>query len=359
MTARKPVLLVALAALGTAALGGLLRLPVALPLGETGGRWAALHGPLMICGFLGTVIALERAVGLPYRWPYLAPAISMMAAAHLIAGGGPVVGSALFSLASALFVAVTIRITSLRPEPFTVLLMLGAFGWLSGNVAWLAGRSIPQVLPLWMVFPALTIVGERLDLARFQRPNAAALPLLGLAVGVFLAGSLTALGRFEAGQWIQGAGLLALAVWLGWFDLAWRTVRQPGLPRFMSVCLLSGFGWLAVAGIGLLGWAPLTSGLAFDATMHAFFVGFVFSMIFGHAPVIFPAVLGKGMIFHPLFYLHFGLLHLGLVIRVVGDAFGSIAARQFGGTLNAVALAVFLLNTLVAVGFQRRPRRAD
>ncbi|MGH3422548.1 MAG: hypothetical protein ACRDOD_23490, partial [Streptosporangiaceae bacterium] len=32
------------------------------------------HGPLMVLGFLGTLIALERAVALGPAWAYLAPA---------------------------------------------------------------------------------------------------------------------------------------------------------------------------------------------------------------------------------------------------------------------------------------------
>ena len=35
-------------------------------------RLAALHGPLMVLGFLGTVISLERAVALRTTWSLLA-----------------------------------------------------------------------------------------------------------------------------------------------------------------------------------------------------------------------------------------------------------------------------------------------
>ena len=34
-------------------------------------EWISLHGPLMVGGFLGTLIALERAVGLEKKWGYL------------------------------------------------------------------------------------------------------------------------------------------------------------------------------------------------------------------------------------------------------------------------------------------------
>src|SRR5574337_209294 len=37
---------------------------------------ALAHGPLMISGFLGTLIALERAVALKQKWMYLPPLLA-------------------------------------------------------------------------------------------------------------------------------------------------------------------------------------------------------------------------------------------------------------------------------------------
>src|SRR3989304_1178957 len=58
-----------LAALG----GGLIRLGWPLPLVPT---LPPNHGPLLVTGFLGTLIGLERAVALKRRWPYGAPLLS-------------------------------------------------------------------------------------------------------------------------------------------------------------------------------------------------------------------------------------------------------------------------------------------
>jgi hypothetical protein len=50
------------------------------------------HGPLMIAGFLGTVIGIERAVALQalagarYRWTFLGPGLTGLGAMLLIAG---------------------------------------------------------------------------------------------------------------------------------------------------------------------------------------------------------------------------------------------------------------------------------
>jgi hypothetical protein len=77
-------------------------------------------------------------------------------------------------------------------------------------------------------------------------------------------------------------------------------------------------------------------------------------MIFGHAPLIFPAVLGRPMAYWPAFYLPLIALHLSLALRVVGDLGGSFLLRQWGGLLNGVTLLLFLANTAAALALGRR-----
>jgi hypothetical protein len=312
----------------------------------------------LVCGFLGTVISLERAVGLPDRWPYLAPALIGAAGAHIVTGGPLFWGVLQLVVGSALFFVVTLRVIHLRRELFSVTMSLGALCWLVGNGLWLAHWPLPQIVPWWLAFLGLTLIGERIDLSRFQKFEPAAQPLFYVAAGAFLLGVLLTLVSALHGQRVLGVGLVALAAWLARFDLARRTVREPGLARFMALSLLSGFVWLAVAGALFLGWAPQSAGLGYDAAVHAFFLGFVGSMIFGHAPIIFPSVLGLTSVWRPRFYLHLGLLHASLLVRVSGDLLESVPVRQWGGILNAVALVGFLVNTGSALVGQLRTRRA-
>lgn len=96
------------------------------------------------------------------------------------------------------------------------------------------------------------------------------------------------------------------------------------------------------------------SGFHYDAALHAFFLGFVMSMIFAHAPVIFPSVAGIKIPFSNRFYLHLFLLHLGLVVRIGADATGSESGRKWGGLLNVIAILLFLFNTaLSAIGARK------
>jgi hypothetical protein len=64
----------------------------------------------------------------------------------------------------------------------------------------------------------------------------------------------------------------------------------------MAVCLIAGYVWLAVGGILWLLFAQLFgAGPRYDAMLHSIFLGFVFSMIFAHAPIILPTITGLSL----------------------------------------------------------------
>jgi len=127
-------------------------------------------------------------------------------------------------------------------------------------------------------------------------------------------------------------------------------VRGRGLTRFIAVCLLSGYVWLAIGSAVILAARGLVPGTAsYDAALHAIALGFVFSMVFGHAPIIFPAVLRVAVPYHPTFYLPLALLHGSLALRLAGDAAGQLDWIRVGGLLNALALAAFIVGTVTAV----------
>ena len=114
--------------------------------------------------------------------------------------------------------------------------------------------------------------------------------------------------------------MVVLAGWLLRYDIARRTIRHTGLTRFIAVCLLSGYGWLGVGGALTWSFAGIMAGPYYDAMLHTVFVGFVFAMIFGHAPIIVPAILGRTPSpYHPALYGPLALLHASLLLRVTGD----------------------------------------
>ncbi|MCL2636476.1 MAG: hypothetical protein FWD50_07635, partial [Betaproteobacteria bacterium] len=154
----------------------------------------------------------------------------------------------------------------------------------------------------------------------------------------------------EAGSRLLAAAFLALAAWLLRYDIARRTVRQGSLTRFVAVCLLAGYVWLAGGALLGLGGAFLPGHGGRDAALHAIFLGFVFSMVIGHAPIIFPAVMRVRILYHPFFYLPLAALHLTLALRLAGSFGAGSGWQQIGATLNALSLALFILTILVSIG---------
>lgn len=305
------------------------------------------HGPLMIGGFLGTLIGLERAVALGRRWAYLAPALTALGGAGLVVGIAGLAGPLLIFLGSIVLVAVFCVIVRRQRAMFTLTMAGGAFAWAAGNALWLAGIPIPEMVQWWMAFLILTIVGERLELTRFLAPTANRTKFFAVTVAMYAAGLLATSFNTPASRWLLGSGMVAMAAWLARYDIARITIRQSGLPRFSAACLLTGYGWLAAGGVLAMfsGNWPANAELAYDAMLHTVFLGFVFSMIFAHAPIILPAVTRFRLPFRPMFYAPFLLLELSLVWRISGDCLDSAGAYRWGGLFNVVAILLFLAIT--------------
>ncbi|MBI5711596.1 MAG: hypothetical protein HZC42_15025 [Candidatus Eisenbacteria bacterium] len=357
---RSPVLLLVPGALALLAglWSGLARLGWDLPpLAVAPG----LHGPLMIGGFLGTVIGLERAVALTAmtrrRWAYVVPASCGLGGLALLFGALSS-GRVLIALGSAGLAVVFAVVVRTRPDRAHVVMGLGALAWLAGNLLWFAGAPLAHAAAWWVGFLVLTIAGERLELARLVVQAPGPQRSFTIVVAVLLAGLALSLVAFAPGLRVAGAGAVALGLWLLRHDLARRTIRARGVTRYIAACLLPGYAWLVFAGALWLAFpARFDAGPLYDAMLHAVLVGFVFSMIFGHAPIILPALTGAQVAFHPRFYGHVALLHAGLIVRIAGDLAGAATLRQWGGLANVAAILMFLASTLAAVASARRRGR--
>ena len=347
ITRRLPLLILAISALLLALWAGLLRL---------GWLWPILlaplpmaHGPLMVGGFLGTVIGLERAVALELRWAYAAPLFTGIGALLLVIGAWSWLGPLLITLGSLMLLLIMVQIMRLHVTLHTGVIVGGALCWLVGNLLWLTGQSVPSVFVWWIGFPLLTVAGERLELGRFLQLSARIISAFVVCVGVFLAGAAAATVSYGLGVRIAGVGMMLLAVWLLRYDIASRRIKVGGQARYIAFSLLSGYVWLAVGGLLAIRYGGLTAGPMYDAMLHAIFLGFVFTMIFAHAPIIFPAVLRRSFLYTPRLYSHLILLHITLVLRVAGDLFLWTPGRMWDGLLNAVVLLLFLGNTLTSL----------
>lgn len=301
---------------------------------------AAQHGPLMALGFLGTLISLERAVALARPWGYAAPALSALGALA-VASGLDQPGRVLLTASGGWLAAVLLVLLRRRPGRETAVQLAGAAAWYVGGMVWLRGGEVLDLVPWLAAFLVLTIIGERLELARVVLATRGVNTAVLVFTALVAAGAVLTLAVPEAGWRLEGAALLALAVWLAVHDVARRTVRSRGLPRYTAVCLLVGYAWLAAAATLWIVHGVPPDGGGGDAALHALFLGFAVSMVFGHAPVILPAVLRVPLPYHPVLYGPLTLLHSALTVRVLGDLAGAAGVRVAGAALSGAALLVF------------------
>ena len=304
-------------------------------------RLPAVHGVLMVLGFVGTLIGLERAVALARPAGYLAALLLGTGGLLLVSPAPPAAGRVALVLGTAALTALYVPLWRRQRDDSVLVQALGAVLALGAAVLWLGDVPVPLLLPWLAGFLVLTIGGERLELARLAMGPSAGRDLVLLATAVLV--SVTASLLFPAvGGPLLGLSVLALGGWLAWHDVARRTIRARGLTRFMAASMLAGYFWLAVAGTTWLLGGTVTEGAGYDAVVHAVFIGFTLSMVMAHAPVILPAVLRRPLPYHPALWAPLVLLHASLALRLwAGDALGVPPAWQVGGFLNVTALLLF------------------
>lgn len=323
-------------------------------------RWAAVHGPLMVLAFVGTVVALERAVALRSRWGYSSPALLGAGGLLLLSPAAPAVGRVALLAGTLALLGVSAGLWRRAAALPLAVQQLGAVCGTMAAALWVADAAVPFLAPWLVGFLVLTVLGERLELGAVGRavagPGGVGTDRLATVLAAaYVVAASAALAVPGPGYVVLGAVLLALVATVARDDVARRTVRASGQTRFMAVAMLAGYAWLLVAGGVWLVAGPAWQGPAYDAVLHAVFLGFVLSMVMAHAPVILPAVVRRPLPYRPAFYGPLVLLHASLVVRVlVGDAWGVPEAVLVGGVLNVVALLAFV--ALAAAGVVAGPR---
>lgn len=327
--------------------GGLVRAGVFAP-GVSTSAWlrhAVIgHAALMICGVFGTVIAAERAVASRLRLAFLAPLAS--AAGSIVLLSGQFTGGAwLICAAAAVFLFASLVLVRRQFAAHTLLLAVGSLCWLVGSFRFTTASDSVATIGWWFAFLILTIAAERLEMTRLMPQRVVARACLLAVLAALLAGAFATEWAPSSGGLLFGAALSLLALWLCAFDIARRTVLAHGLSRYMALCLICGYVWLFVAG---LAWGAMAVGWpARDIALHAIGLGFIFSMVMGHAPIILPAVARITLHFAGYFYLPLVALHFSLLLRLAAGPYDD-RLHTMGVTLNAFAIGLFALTIAIS-----------
>ena len=333
--------------------GALLLLGVWSPVMST--RLSKWHGPLMVLGFVGTVICLEHAVALGHRLAFLVPAVSGLGVIVLLAPlpfDSARAGLALLTLAQLGLPTIYVPVWRRSHDDAVVIQGAGAFCAAGAAALLTTGAHVSQIVGWLACYMILTICGERLELSRLTMARNRALSALCLAV---VAALLVSVVSPAIGWRVLGVVLIGLAVWLCRHDVARGGLRRGGQAAYIGTLLMVGYLWLATAGIVCTVQGPPISRSGYDAVVHSLFLGFTMGMILGHAPIILPAVLQVRLEWTTWFWLPAFLLEASLLVRIgIGDGLDRSAAVQAGGTVNVLSLLTLV--AVIATHIQPRTR---
>jgi hypothetical protein len=333
-------LLLAFANLMVGMLAGLGRLGWSVPVPEA----YAHHGAIMVGGFLGSLIALEKVIPLKKPLFFIGPLLSAASIVVFIAG---YFHAAVIMLIGAGVVFMLVYSLYLRQQytSYLVVAFVGAACWTVGNVLLLWKKFYPMAFPWWMAFLLFTIVSERLELAKFLPVTQQAKRLLLALLAFFVVGIL--MPFHSAGTYVSGMALVCISLWLLRYDVIRITLQKQGLVRFTATALLIGYFCLLLQGIFLM--TLNNASLGYDITVHTFFIGFVFSMIFAHGPIILPGVLGLAVKpYHPLFYVPLAGLIFSLAMRIAANVtLIDFSWRAISGWIGAGSILLYFLMMLV------------
>jgi hypothetical protein len=347
----RPFAALAVAALLAGLWGGLARIGWSIPVADA---LVLRHGGVMVVGFVGTVISVERAIAFGGAPTLLAPAASALAGLALLTGAPVEVAVALATIAALAYTATVGVLWRRQPQSGSLLILLGGVCLVAAALAWALSGASPRVVPWWIAYLVCTVAGERLEMTRFQRIGRLNAAVGVLAYALLLAAPLIGAVDVRSGAIALGIALIAVAGWSVLRDPARRTIASPGLARFSAVGVLTAYGWLVVTGVLLLLGSALPGTLEYDAAVHAFFTGFVFSAIIAHEPIIAEAVSGLRFAFSNAMYAPLVLLGAGTAMRIASDAAMLLDRRRDAGLLQA--LAIVLLMLLSARAFLRGRR---
>ncbi len=318
-------------------LAGLYRIGWDIPVSTLSGA----HGLIMAGGFLGTVICFEKTFPTGKLYYLIFPATSGISIIFLI------VGNMEAALWLQLFASLGLVISYFwwirqTREPFYRIMMMGALGWVVATAGLIGGRSIILMVPWWMMFILFTIIGERIELSRFLPTKKYVTGIIYLSLFTYAAGLFF---RDDYGVYVSAAALIVIPVILLKFDIIKVTITKSGQYKYIAILLLTGYIWMLLTGVFMFAGNFINN--SYDIITHSFFLGFTFTMIFAHGPIILPGFMKQPItIFTNSLYYWFALFQVSLIVRIVSDMLQMMELRKFAGLANAVFILMFFINII-------------
>lgn len=295
-----------------------------------------LHFLIFFAGFFGTLLSVESAVGQGKKLLFLIPATIIVGLILYIATGFwllLVAGSLAFSIPS-------IIVFKTRREYITFL--LACFLFALGTILYVFDFYYPSAIA-YIYFLTFYILAERLELAKIvgadKRSFRHFLSNEIIVVGLVFFSIYDAFIALR----ILGAVVFLLTFWFFSNDLARKTIKTREPAKYSAIAMLSGYFWLAFGNLLFL----ISPSTFWGEGIHSITLGFVFSMVFAHAPIIFPNVGKFKFIFSKILYIPFLLLHISIMLRVLSYLLPTI--KTISLHLNYSSIILFFVTFFILV----------
>lgn len=294
------------------------------------------HGLLMVGSFLGTLISIERAMVMKQRTWLFIPFLTGISIFPFLLGFTDL--GLILLMAGSLGLGIIMHLqTPKHPEFHSALLYAGAASWFIGNLLAYQTGLIAAGSTWWIGFLLFTIVGERLELNQFLPVPSWSKLALKLLLILFTLGLII---PFHAwGNELMGLASFPIAIWLLVFDMAKVAARKKDQFRYIGIGLRMGYVWLGIYGLILLGME--SHSLFYDLLLHTFFLGFTFSMIWAHAPIIFPTIFAiRETPYHPILWVTWTLFQVSLAGRILFSFLEGYELRKAFGVANGYLVLI-------------------
>lgn len=250
------------------------------------------HGEIMLGGFLASLIIFERMIALPIDSLIWVPYVYASSALMLHTGNPFARGIHLAALAGWLLHRwIAYRKFHRWEKP---LVESVAFITLSSALMYPGGLlARPEVALQGLAFPIAVIAAERLEMSFLIKKLGSRLVLSAL-IGWCLLWNLST-WRGIPNLPVMGVITLLLFASIAFYDTALRVSQKQtdGLHKFLKTALMLSYGWLSLGAIAMTASSKISSAIFKDVQFHLIGLGFIFTMILGHAPLILSSALSK------------------------------------------------------------------
>lgn len=289
------------------------------------------HFIIFFYGFFGGLLSLERAFGFSLKYLLVTPASISLGLILYIAFENPnflIPGALLFILPNLLIFIKSIT-------PFSFGFILSSILFIKGTVLFAFSNLHYQSALAFILFLIFYILSERAELVKIIGLGKKDIIFISFITFSSLVGLVVSIVDFKVGYRICFISLAIISLWFMRKDIARRTINMKGLAKFSAISVLSAYLWLFLGSFFIFSFGMWGEGI------HNITLGFVFSMIFAHAPSIFPAMMKIKFQFSPILYIPLFLLNISVIIRNISYLAPQI--KKSALVLNFFAIIAFFV----------------